>query len=84
MLIEETNYAPQLLCVDSFIIQRFQLDVLIEKALISSNELGKFKIEGTYSCGIILSPRNWILYNNHEAIMKIKKPIWIIVQPIQY
>ena len=33
---------------------------------ISPNELGKFKIEGTYNCGIILSPRNWILYNNHE------------------
>ena len=64
--IEETNCAPQLLCVDSFIIQRFQLDVLNKKDLISSNELGKFKIEGTYNCGIILSPRNWILYNNHE------------------
>ena len=66
LLIEETNCAPQLLCVDSFIIQRFQLDVLNKKDLISPNELGKFKIEGTYNCGIILSPRNWILYNNHE------------------
>ena len=58
--------STQLLCVDSFIIQRFQLDVLNKKDLISPNELGKFKIEGTYNCGIILSPRNWILYNNHE------------------
>ena len=66
LLIEETNCAPQLLCVDSFIIRRFQLDVLNKKDLISPNELGKFKIEGTYNCGIILSPRNWILYNNHE------------------
>ena len=45
LLIEETNCAPQLLCVDSFIIQRFQLDVLIKKDLISPNELGKFKID---------------------------------------
>ena len=39
LLMEKTIYSPQLLCVDSFIIKRSQLDVLIEEDLISPNKI---------------------------------------------